>query len=83
VRVEVLADREGYVTVFNVGPSGDLNLLYLDAPPAPEAPPTLCASQPLHVLDVELRPPTGRERLCSPCGAAAPCCCRWRSCTGP
>jgi hypothetical protein len=63
VRVEVQADQTGHVTVFNVGPSGDLSLLYPDAPPAPGAPPTVWANQPLHVLDVEMQPPAGRERL--------------------
>jgi len=62
VRVEVVTDRDGYVTVFNVGPSGNLNLLYPDEPPAPQPPPVR-AGRPLHVLDVELTPPAGRERL--------------------
>src|SRR5262249_38509259 len=63
VRIEVLADRTGYVTVFNVGPTGDLNLLFPDAPPSADAAPTIWANQPLRVLDVELQPPAGRERL--------------------
>jgi serine/threonine protein kinase len=63
VRVEVLADQTGYVTLFNVGPTGDLSLLYPDALPAPGAPPTVWANQPLHVLDVQMQPPAGRERL--------------------
>jgi hypothetical protein len=63
VRIEVETDRPGFVTVFNVGPTGNLNLLYpaepvRGAPPAPVA-----AGRPLHVLDVELTPPAGRERL--------------------
>jgi hypothetical protein len=60
IRVEVTVDQPGYVTVFNVGPSGNLNLLY------PEEWATLVpvqANQPLHVLDLQLVPPTGRERL--------------------
>jgi hypothetical protein len=63
VRVEVLADQTGYVTVFNVGPTGDLNLLFPDEPPAAGAGPTAWVNQPLQVLDVELQPPAGRERL--------------------
>jgi serine/threonine protein kinase len=59
VRLEVEADRPGYVTVFNVGPTGNLNLLY----PAEEPAPLLPAHRTLHVLDVELTPPEGRERL--------------------
>jgi len=63
VRVEVLTDQTGYVTVFNVGPSGDLSLLYPEASAAPGAPPMVWANQPLNVLDVEMQPPAGRERL--------------------
>jgi len=63
VRVEVIADRTGYVTVFNVGPTGDLNLLLPDDPPTSSTPPTIRANEPLHVLDVEMEPPVGRERL--------------------
>jgi serine/threonine protein kinase len=61
VRVEVEADQPGHVAVFNVGPSGNLNLLY---PPQPGlAAPLLPAGQRLHVSDVELTPPAGPERL--------------------
>jgi serine/threonine protein kinase len=60
VRVEVTADRDGYLTVFNVGPTGHLNLLYPD-PAATPAP--VPANRPLHVLDVEMTPPAGDERL--------------------
>jgi serine/threonine protein kinase len=34
VRVELVADRDGYATVFNIGPTGDLNLLFPDDPAA-------------------------------------------------
>jgi tRNA A-37 threonylcarbamoyl transferase component Bud32 len=63
VRLEVSADREGFLTVFNVGPTGHLNLLYPD-PGSPEvtAPP-LPANQPLHVTEVAMTPPAGTERL--------------------
>jgi len=63
VRIEVTADREGFVTVFNVGPTGNLNLLYPDEPTGRGAPPDVRAGQPLHVLDAVLEPPAGRERL--------------------
>jgi serine/threonine protein kinase len=60
VRVEVVADRDGYFTVFNVGPTGQLNLLY----PEPDGTSVLVrANDPLHVLDVAMTPPTGAERL--------------------
>ncbi len=62
VRVEVVADRAGYLAVFNVGPAGHLNLLYPDdlasRPPAP-----IESGRPLEILDVELTPPSGRERV--------------------
>ena len=62
VRVEVVADKEGYLTVFNVGPTGNLNLIY------PEGDPQIAGSliqpnRPVHILDVEMTPPAGRERL--------------------
>jgi serine/threonine protein kinase len=60
VRVEAEAEQPGYVTVFNIGPTGNLNLLY---PAAGEAVVPVEAGRPLHVLDVELTPPAGTERL--------------------
>ena len=30
VRIEVVADQPGYIAVFNIGPGGNLNLLYPD-----------------------------------------------------
>ncbi len=59
LRVEVAADRAGYLCVFNVGPTGNLDLLY---PPGLE-PGTIEAGRPLGILDVELSPPVGKERL--------------------
>ena len=61
VRIEVVADKTGYVTVFNIGPTGNLNLLYPDEPST--TPPPVEANKPLHVLDVEMTPPVGRERV--------------------
>jgi eukaryotic-like serine/threonine-protein kinase len=61
VRLEVEADRPGYVTVFNIGPTGNLNLLCPDEPGS--APPLLAPNRPLHLADVELTPPAGNERL--------------------
>jgi serine/threonine protein kinase len=63
VRLEVLADRPGHVTVFNVGPTGNLNLLYPAEMPAARNWPPLAANTPLHIVDVELALPAGRERL--------------------
>jgi hypothetical protein len=61
VRVEVGSDRPGCVTVFNVGPTGNLNLLYPAEGAA--AAPSVEAGRPLHILDVALTPPSGAERL--------------------
>jgi hypothetical protein len=61
VRLEVESDQPGYVTVFNVGPTGNLNLLYPGEPGV--VPPLLPARRSLHIMDVELTPPTGQERL--------------------
>jgi serine/threonine protein kinase len=62
VRVEVVADRPGYLTVFNVGPTGNLNLLYPDEAQAAR-PAAVEADPPVRVVDVEMTPPAGRERL--------------------
>jgi hypothetical protein len=55
----------GWVKVItdNVGPTGNLNLLYPTELPATSRPSLVDAHRPLHIVDVELTPPTGRERL--------------------
>jgi hypothetical protein len=63
VRVVVESERTGYVTVFNVGPTGDLTVLYPEQPAGPGSGPTVEAGQPLKVPEVEMQPPAGRERL--------------------
>jgi serine/threonine protein kinase len=63
VRIEVVADRDGFVTVFNVGPTGHLNLLYPDPATATNQSVPVPANGPLHVTDVALTPPAGNERL--------------------
>ena len=62
VRIEVGIDRPGFLTVFNVGPAGSLNLLYPDADTQHRST-WIAANQPLHIGDVEMTPPAGRERL--------------------
>jgi serine/threonine protein kinase len=62
VRVEAVADRPGYLTVFNVGPAGHLNLLYPETL-SPDAPVRVEGHRPLNISDVELTSPAGRERL--------------------
>jgi hypothetical protein len=61
VRLEVEADQPGHVTVFNVGPTGKLNLLH----PAEVgmAAPLLPAHTRLYLADAELTLPAGRERV--------------------
>jgi hypothetical protein len=65
VRIEVVVDQPGYVTVFNVGPTGNLNLLYPDESlhGGVGSAPILPANQTLQVRDVEMTPPAGKERL--------------------
>jgi hypothetical protein len=47
-----------FVTVFNVGPTGTLNLLYPDADPQPASlPQCIEPNRPLHIVDVETTPP--------------------------
>ncbi|MGL4554540.1 MAG: DUF4384 domain-containing protein [Gemmataceae bacterium] len=60
VRVEVECDRDGYLTVFNVGPTGNLNVLWPDDLGRAAA---RRAGEPVAVADVEVTPPHGRERV--------------------
>jgi serine/threonine protein kinase len=60
VRIEVESERAGHVVVFNVGPTGNLNRLYPDLGGSPRA---IEPGRPLHVLDMELTPPAGCERV--------------------
>ncbi|MFO0877126.1 MAG: serine/threonine-protein kinase [Gemmataceae bacterium] len=61
IRIEVTADQPGYLAVFNVGPTGNLNLLYPEDPGVVSPP--LAAHAHLHILDVEMTPPVGTERV--------------------
>jgi hypothetical protein len=61
VCIDIAADREGYVTVYNIGPRGALNLLHPDDPA--RLPPLLRAGQTLRLTDIVLTPPTGQERV--------------------
>jgi hypothetical protein len=60
VRVEVQCDHDGYLTIFNIGPAGALNMLYPDSPSRAVA---LPARTPLRIADVEMTPPAGREQV--------------------
>ena len=55
IRVEVVCDRPGFLAVLNVGPSGNVNLLHPEQAVRP--------GETRHLFDVEMIPPTGRERL--------------------
>lgn len=61
LRLEVEADRSGYLAVFNVGPTGNLNLLYpvLEFGDSPLAE----AGKVVRIDDLVLSPPSGKERL--------------------
>jgi hypothetical protein len=61
VCIDIMADREGYVTVYNIGPRGALNLLHPDDPG--RLPPRIQAGQTLRLEDIVLTPPTGQERV--------------------
>lgn len=60
VRIEVDCDRDGHLTVFNVGPRGAVNLLW---PDDLERPAVRRAGEVLRVADVEVTPPAGAERV--------------------
>lgn len=61
LRLEVEADRPGYLAVFNVGPTGNLNLLYpvIDYGDAP----AVEAGRAVRIDDLVPAPPAGRERM--------------------
>jgi serine/threonine protein kinase len=64
VRIEVETNMAGYLAVWNVGPTGNLNLLHPeDFPESPENWPHTQSATPLHVLDVQMAKPPGKERL--------------------
>ncbi len=62
VRIEAVVNRAGYLAVFNIGPMGHLEPLFPDSTPR-DAGGRVEAGRPVHIADVEMTPPTGRERL--------------------
>jgi hypothetical protein len=60
-RIEAAAGRDGYLTVFNVGPTGHLTLLYPD--PTQVGQPMVPANQSVVIGDVLVTPPAGSERV--------------------
>lgn len=63
IRIEVVADKSGHATVFNVDPKGDLTVLYPDPTRSETTQPDLLPHRTLHAADVDMKPPVGRERL--------------------
>lgn len=63
VRIEATVDQPGFLVVFNIGPTGNFNLLYPDELPAHDSLPNVRANHPLQVLDVMMTPPIGHERV--------------------
>jgi hypothetical protein len=63
VRIEAEADRAGYLTVFNVGPTGNLNVLYPDVDGERITLAGAEADRPVRLLDIVLTPPAGPERV--------------------
>ena len=60
IEIATTVDCDGYVWIFNIGPTGRLNLLH---PHEFDHVDGVSAAQPLHVRDIELTSPAGRERL--------------------
>jgi serine/threonine-protein kinase len=67
LRLEVEVDRSGYLAVFNVGPTGHLNLLYPVAEYGDS--PTVQARQVVSFDDLVLDGPAGRERMFAVCSS--------------
>jgi hypothetical protein len=63
VRIEVCASQPGYITIFNVGPTGNLNLLHRDEPSLAGLAAAIPRDRPLQIHDIEMTAPAGRERL--------------------
>jgi hypothetical protein len=63
VRIQISADRAGYLTVFNVGPGGNLHLLYPGDSAGDSTSALVQANRSVEAAGVELTPPAGRERL--------------------
>jgi serine/threonine protein kinase len=59
IRVGVSIDRPGYVTLFNIGPTGNLHLLWPERGPAG----WVDAGRSIDELSVTVTAPPGRERL--------------------
>jgi serine/threonine protein kinase len=63
IEVTVHANQEGYLSVWNVGPTGNLSRLHPRQGPSPGQVADVAPARPLRVLHGQLAPPAGRERL--------------------
>lgn len=62
IRADVAIERDGFLSVFNLGPTGNLNRLLPERPDESAIP--VRAGTTLPIIDVELTDPNGPERLC-------------------
>lgn len=66
IKIQVAASVSGYLTVFNIGPGGALNLLFpetMDAAGAAVEDSFVSASQAIEIDSIVMTPPAGNERL--------------------
>lgn len=63
IRIRVAADRGGYITVFNIGPTGNLHLLWPVNTAGANTTAWVEPKRPIDVPSIEATPPCGRERL--------------------
>lgn len=63
IRIEVTATRAGFLTVFNLGPTGNLNLLYPDELTDATVGKPVAAGEIVSVDGITMTPPAGRERV--------------------
>lgn len=64
IRIEVEPHAAGFLTVFNVGPTGNLTVLFPDSPEGElRTPGAVTAGVLIRILDVALAPPAGEERI--------------------
>lgn len=61
LRLEVAANRSGYLAVLNVGPTGNLNLLYPVVEYGDSS--IVAANRAVRIDDLLLAPPAGKERM--------------------
>jgi serine/threonine protein kinase len=63
IRLEASISEPGYLTVLNLGPTGNLHLLYPLPAQDGVLPTLLAAQQTIRILEMELTPPAGTEKV--------------------